>query len=202
MLGAAAIAGCGGDRGDAVEADAGLAWAAGVPEGFCFALKASQRITHQKRLEDAADPTGYLMETAGALGDRLGPILFQLPPNLRRDLRRLEAFLELLPADRRAAFEFRHESWFDDEVFAALARRGAALCVAEDGDLATPLRATAGWGYLRLRRQDYDEAAVAAWAERILAQPWSEAFVYFKHEDEARGPELAARLGDLIRSRT
>ena len=117
-------------------------------------------------------------------------------PNLKKDLPRLEEFLAVLPERARAAFEFRHASWFEDDVFEALRSRGAALCIAEDEELATPLVATAGWGYLRLRRQDYDEAAVAAWAEKIRAQAWNEAYAFFKHEDSGTGPRLAAVLAE------
>ena len=169
-------------------------WAAEVPESFRFALKAARRITHEKRLAEADQPLAHFLDTARTLGVRLGPILFQLPPFLRRDLPRLEAFLALLPADVPAAFEFRHDSWFEDAVFAALAARGAALCIADSDDLETPLRATAGFGYLRLRREAYDEAALAAWAGRISAQPWQEAYAFFKHEDAGVGPRLAAGL--------
>ncbi len=136
----------------------------------------------------------YFFRVAATLGERLGPALFQLPPNLKKDLPRLEAFLGVLPPGARAAFEFRHASWFEEDVFAALGARGAALCVAEDEELATPLVATTGWGYLRLRRQDYVEADVAAWADRVRAQSWDEAYVFFKHEDAGSGPKLAAEF--------
>jgi uncharacterized protein YecE (DUF72 family) len=169
-------------------------WAAQVPEDFRFVLKASQRITHRKRLKEAGEEVAYFFGVAAALGSRLGPTLFQLPPNLKKDLPRLEAFLALLPEGARAAFEFRHASWFEGDVFAALRAHGAALCVAEDEGLATPLEATCGWGYLRLRRQDYSGADVAAWAEKIRGQSWGEAFVFFKHEEAGSGPALAASL--------
>jgi uncharacterized protein YecE (DUF72 family) len=172
-------------------------WAREVPAAFSFALKASQRITHQKRLKDCAEPVEYFFRVAAELGERLGPVLFQLPPNLKQDLPRLREFLALLPDGRRCAFEFRHESWFCDETFEALRARGAALCIAEAEELATPLVATSDWGYLRLRRQDYDTAALRAWAERIGAQPWREAWCFFKHEDAGIGPRLAAELTSL-----
>ncbi len=170
-------------------------WAAQVPEHFRFALKASRRITHFRRLRDAGDETAYLLRTVAPLGARLGAILFQLPPNLPKDLPRLEAFLALLPEGTRAAFEFRHASWLDDEVFERLRARGTALCVADrgdDGEPETPVVATAPFGYLRLRREGYSEADLAEWAARIAAQPWQEAFAYFTHELE--GPALAASL--------
>jgi uncharacterized protein YecE (DUF72 family) len=173
-------------------------WAEQVPDGFSFALKAAQQITHRKRLKDAGDAVSYFLQVATTLGDRLGPILFQLPPNLKKDLARLAEFLAQLPRSFRAAFEFRHESWFDEEVFSALADAGAALCWAEDEELATPNQSTAGWGYLRLRRQDYGEAEVAAWADRIRAQTWSDAYVFFKHEDAGTGPRLAGRLREIL----
>lgn len=178
------------------------AWAEQVPDGFAFALKASQQITHRKRLREAGDAVSYFLQTASTLGDRLGPILYQLPPNLKKDLSRLTDFLSLLPPRSRSAFEFRHASWFDDEVFGALKERGAALCIAEDEDLATPSVATAGWGYLRLRRQDYGTSDLEAWAARIQSQAWSEAFVFFKHEEQGRGPALALELTGVLARET
>jgi len=171
-------------------------WAAETPEAFTFVLKAPQRITHQKRLGDVAADLDYFLGTADAMGAKLGPVLFQLPPFLKKDLPRLRSFLELLPAGRRAAFEFRHESWFDDEVRDALRERKAVLCTAdtEEGGPAAEIAPTADWGYLRLRRADYADDQVGAWADRIRAQPWQDAVVFFKHEDEARGPALAERL--------
>jgi len=169
-------------------------WAAQVPAEFRFILKASQRITHRKRLKEAGDEVAYFFQTASTLGERLGPTLFQLPPNLKKDLPRLESFLTVLPEGARVAFEFRHASWFEEDVFSVLRTHGSALCVAEDEELATPVVATAPWGYLRLRRQDYDDAAVAGWAEKVRAQPWSEAYVFFKHEDAGSGPKLAAEF--------
>jgi uncharacterized protein YecE (DUF72 family) len=169
-------------------------WAEQVPESFRFVLKAPQQITHRLRLKEAAEPVAYFFRVASTLGERLGPALFQLPPNLKKDLPRLTNFLGLLPAGSRSAFEFRHVSWFEADVFEALRSRGAALCIAEDADLATPLEATAGWGYLRLRRQDYVESDITAWAEKIRTQPWTEAYVFFKHEEAGAGPRLAAQL--------
>jgi uncharacterized protein YecE (DUF72 family) len=169
-------------------------WADQVPPEFRFVLKASQRITHHKRLKDAAQEVEYFFGVASTLGERLGPALFQLPPNLKKDLPRLESFLAVLPQGARAAFEFRHASWFEEDVFAALRASGAALCIAEDEELATPFVATAEWGYLRLRRQDYSDSDVGAWAERLRAQTWNEAYVFFKHEDAGAGPRLATEL--------
>lgn len=174
-------------------------WPEQVPPEFTFVLKASQRITHRKRLKDAADEVSYFFKNASALGARLGPVLFQLPPFLRKDLPRLTDFLALLPGETRAAFEFRHRSWYDDGVFAALQSRGAALCVSDTDEESTPLVPTAGWGYLRLRRCDYGEPDLGAWRDRILAQGWNTAFVFFKHEDEGTGPKLAAQFIGLSR---
>jgi uncharacterized protein YecE (DUF72 family) len=173
-------------------------WRAQVPPGFVFALKAPQRVTHAARLRDAGAPLGAFYRAAAELGPALGPVLFQLPPGLRCDLPRLEDFLASLPPGGRAAFEFRHPSWLDDRVFAALSRAGAALCLAESDDAATPPVATGGFGYLRLRRSAYTGLALRAWAERILAQPWAEAVVFFKHEEAARGPAFARALQELL----
>lgn len=172
-------------------------WAEQVPPHFAFALKASQRITHKARLVEAHAAVEYFFRAAAALGPRRGPVLFQLPPFLKRDVPRLAAFLDDLPEGARAAFEFRHASWFDDIVYGTLRERGAALCIADSETLETPFVATAPWGYLRLRRQDYGPADLAAWAERVRAQAWGEAFVFFKHEDAARGPALAEELQRL-----
>ncbi len=166
-------------------------WAEQVPAGFVFVLKASQRITHQKRLKDAGGEVDYFFGQAAALGDRLGPVLLQLPPNLKKDLPRLTDFLALLPAGARAAFEFRHASWFEDDVFQALSDRGAALCVAEDEELATPLRATTGWGYARLRRQDYGPEDLRRRAEQLPAAALERALRLLQARGRGRGPALA-----------
>jgi uncharacterized protein YecE (DUF72 family) len=178
------------------KADLLAAWAQATPAAFRFAPKAPQQITHRQKLVGSAEAVDYFTRALAAFGDKLGPILFQLPPFLRKDLPRLVDFLALLPKTLRAAFEFRHLSWFDDAVYEALRSHGAALCIAEAEDLATPLVPTASWGYLRLRRTDYDEAALAAWAKKVmaLAGTWSEAFVYFKHEEAGIGPKLASQL--------
>lgn len=173
-------------------------WRGQVPPGFEFALKAPQRVTHLKRLVDAGDLVAAFYRAAAELGPALGPVLFQLPPSLPRDLPRLRDFLTLLPAAGRAAFEFRHPSWLDDAVLDALAGAGAALCIADTDEGCTPLVATAGFGYLRLRRASYGEAELRAWGERILAQPWTEALAFFKHEDEARGPAFALAFRELL----
>lgn len=154
-------------------------WAKEVSGAFAFVLKAPQRITHKQRLKDAEDSVAYLFKVAAALEDRLGPVLFQLPPFLHKDLPRLCDFLKILPAERRVAFEFRHASWFDDEVYDALRGYGAALCIAEaEGDLEVPFVATAPWGYIRLRRPDYDDRELTAWGRRIREQSWQDALSF------------------------
>ena len=173
-------------------------WAEVVPEGFRFALKAPQLITHRKRLKEADEPVAGLFRVAATLGARLGPVLFQLPPNFRKDLPRLETFLDLLPGDARATIEFRHPSWFDEEVYAALRARGVALCVAHGEELDTPRVATADWGYLRLRQVTYTDADLRDWQGYVSAQRWSEAFVFFKHEDTGTGPTLARQFEALF----
>lgn len=160
------------------------AWAAQVPDPFTFAIKASQRITHYGRLKpEVASAVEFLLKNTAALGSRLGPILFQLPPNLKKDVDRLRAFIDTLPADRRYTIEFRHESWFEDDVFSALRDRDIAMCIIDQPDFASPVIATASWGYTRLHRFDYDAAALSEWAKRIAAQSWSDAYVYFKHDE-------------------
>ena len=176
-------------------------WASQVPPDFRFSIKASRRITHFKRLKDAGEETEYLLRTLGELGERLGVVLFQLPPKLALDLERLERFLEILPDGTQAAFEFRHDSWLDPGVFEALRGRNFALCVADtdDGD-AAPLVSTADWGYLRLRRPDYSREALADWADRIRETGWRDAFVFFKHEDAGAGPRMAANFLEIAAS--
>jgi uncharacterized protein YecE (DUF72 family) len=172
-------------------------WAGQVPETFRFAVKASQRITHQKRLKDAGDETRYLLDVTQALGARLGVLLFQLPPNLKLDLDRLDRFLELLPDRTRAAFEFRHASWLDPAVLERLRARAFAWVVNDDA-AAEPadFLITAPWAYVRLRREAYAREALAAWAARIRARELDEAFVFFKHE--GAGPRLAAEFCELF----
>src|SRR5690606_25036940 len=157
-------------------------WAAATPDGFRFVLKAPKRITHERRLKEYGDTLAVFVRLASALEGRLGPLLFQLPPNLKKDLPRLEAFLDDLPDTARAAFEFRHESWFDEDVFGALRARGAALCIADSEKLSTPLVRTAAFSYFRLRDEGYAEADIAAWAERVrAASAEGEVYVFFKH---------------------
>ncbi len=176
-------------------------WREQVPEGFRFALKAPQRVAYQ-RPAVARSALEAFLAAAAQLGPKLGPLLFKLPPTLGRDLPRLRDLLALLPRDARAVFDLRHPSWFHDDVLTALAEAGAALCLTDSDEGQTPVVATAGFGYLRLRRPDYDDAALASWLSRISLQPWAEAFVFFRHEDEARGPRLATRLAELAGGRT
>ena len=165
-------------------------WAESTPEAFRFAIKASRRITHDARLkaDTAADSVAYLYKNLATLGAKRGPVLFQLPPFLKKDLPRLSEFLALLPEGHRAVFEFRNESWFDDDVYAALQSAGAALCLSEREDNAPPpLVETAPWGYLRLRLESYSEGDLEKWIERLAGTRWQEAYVYFMHEPTAPG---------------
>jgi uncharacterized protein YecE (DUF72 family) len=170
------------------------AQAAQVPPAFTFAFKAPGRITHQKRMKDVAEPVQHLWETVAVLGARLGPVLYGLPPNMKKDVGRLAAVLAMTPAGRRVAVEFRHESWFDDETYDVLRAAGAALCIADAPDFTVPFVATAPWGYVRLRKVDYDAAEIASWAAKVRGAGWSDAVVYFKHEDTGSAPVLAEQL--------
>lgn len=178
-------------------------WAQATPAEFRFAIKASRRITHVSRLKGdaAADSVNYLYTRLAELGDKRGPVLFQLPPNLKKDLPRLTLFLQSLPADHRAAFEFRNETWFDDEVYDALRRAGASLCVSEREDNAPPpLVATASWGYVRLRLEQYSDDDLRTWAERLAQSDWAEVYVFFMHEPTA--PAYAQTLMHQFRQAT
>jgi uncharacterized protein YecE (DUF72 family) len=176
-------------------------WAATTPAHFRFTVKASRRITHDGRLkaDQVAESVAYLYGNLATLGDKRGPVLFQLPPNLKRDLPRLNDFLALLPPDHRAVFEFREPSWFDDGVYDALKTAGAALCLSEREDNAPPpLVRTTDWGYLRLRLEQYGEADLSRWAEHIAATGWRQAYAYFMHEPTA--PVYATALMALASS--
>ena len=175
-------------------------WGEQVPAGFSFVIKASQRITHNAKLGPAAaDPLAYLLDACGELGDRLGPVLYQTPPWLKKDVGVLKDFLALMPAGHRAAFEFRNPTWFDDDVYATLEARGAALVVADTGEEEKdpPLVRTADWGYARLRREVYPGDLLNEWVARLSQAGWQDLWVFFKHEDEATGPRLAARFREL-----
>ena len=175
-------------------------WAKAVPEAFTFVLKAPQRITHFARLKNVGDSVRFFCDTARILGGRLGPLFFQLPPSFKKDVSRLGDLLDLLPPDLRAAFEFRHASWFDDEVYARLRGRNAALCIADNEEGSTPAVATADWGYLRLRAVQYTDAQLAEWigTMRRIGAGWRDAFVFFKHEEAGTGPALARRFEALL----
>lgn len=176
-------------------------WAEQVPEDFVFALKAPQVITHLKRLKNVASEAEYLFRTLPVLDKRLGPVLFQFPPNFPANRQRLEAFLALIPGRISCVFEFRHPSWLDQEIIDLLAERGFGLCLADTDEKPTQgIISTADWGYLRLRRADYTEADLSRWLAAILAQPWERAYVFFKHEEEAIGPETAIRFRELANS--
>ena len=167
-------------------------WGGKVPDSFSFVLKASRKITHFKRLKEAGDELGYLLEVSEELGGRRGPILFQLPPNLKKDVERLRDFVTLFPDGFRAAFEFRNATWFDDDVYQVLGDAGAALVAADTGgDNDPPLVATASYGYARLRKETYEPGELTRWASDFKAQAWDDVFVFFKHEDEGAGPALA-----------
>ena len=175
-------------------------WAKETPEPFSFSLKAPRRITHDLRLRDAADPLTYFCETAKALKTKLGAMLFQLPPFLKKDVSRLEDFLHQVPPGFRPAFEFRNPSWFADDVYECLRRFDVALCIAEHEDRSAPFEQTASFGYFRLRRPDYTDEELAQCAQRLsdASARWNEIFVYFKHEAAGKGPMLAAKLYNLL----
>jgi uncharacterized protein YecE (DUF72 family) len=186
------------------KADVLSKWASQVPPDFLFVLKASRRITHITRLKDTDDSTGYLFTTAEVLGAKLGPVLFQLPPNFKKDVPRLREFLAKIPPLRQAVLEVRHDSWLDDEVYATLKERKVALCAAdmgagdEEAEKEVPLVPTAEWGYLRLRRDAYGDRDLEDWAQRVRDQPWQRAFVFFKHEEQGEAPRMAARFARIL----
>ena len=178
-------------------------WLAQAPEGFIYVLKAPQRITHIQKLKDASESVAMFCDAARVLGAHLGPLLFQLPPTFRCDVARLAEFLSVVPRDVRTAFEFRHDSWLVDEVYATLAAHGAALCIADFGDKNTPVHATARHGYFRLRDEGYQAADLERWADALAsrAADWDDVFVFFKHEDEGKGPEFARQFLDILAAR-
>jgi len=172
-------------------------WATQVPDGFTFVLKAPQRITHRQRLSESEEDVRYLFEAASTLGTKLGPVLFQLPPFFKKDSEKLRAFLGVLPPKSPVAFEFRHDSWCDDEVYSILRERDVPICLSDTDEVIDPnvlVIPTASWGYLRLRRTEYTGSAISDWARRIAKQQWREAYVFFKHEDEGRGPRFAEQF--------
>lgn len=174
-------------------------WTAQTPETFRFVLKAPQQITHRLRLKDAAEAAAEFVRRSAALGEQRGPLLFQLPPNLKADLPRLEIFLGALPAGIEPAFEFRHASWFQDATWALLRVHGAAVCIAQTDDLDTPVVRTAPFGYVRLRREDYTDAELAGWTARLRAvEGWERVYVFLKHDEAGRAPALARGFLDKL----
>ena len=174
-------------------------WSDDTPDDFRFIIKASRRITHFKRLKDADEPMHYLLRNIDALGPKLGAVLFQLAPNMRCNLERLDGFLKLLPDDLPISFEFRNASWFEDAVFDRLKARNIAICHSDDETLNLPFISTADWGYLRLRKPKYDKRTLNKWLKTIEAAEWRNAHVFFKHEDEGAGPKLAGKFLELCR---
>ncbi len=177
-------------------------WAEQVHDDFVFAIKAPQVITHLKRLRNVAEETEYLFRTLPVLKSKLGPVLFQFPGSFRVDRPALEDFLGLITGDMSCAFDFRSPSWIDNEVLDVLRKKGCCLCI-EDTDENPPseILSTAPWGYLRLRRPDYSEADLSEWLQRIISQKWERAFVFFKHEEEAKGAEMARHFRQLAGSK-
>jgi uncharacterized protein YecE (DUF72 family) len=175
-------------------------WASQVPPEFRFVMKASRRITHNGRLKNEDGSLEYLLQAVNPLGHRMGPTLFQLPPTFKKDPARLQSFLSRLPRRWPAAVEFRHQSWFDEEVYQLLRDRDVALvAVDEDEGEGAPLIPTAAWGYLRLRRIHYDRSQLSSWAAGIGEQPWSEAYVFLKHEEGSpTGPAAAEELKRIV----
>jgi uncharacterized protein YecE (DUF72 family) len=174
------------------------AWTEATPARFRLTVKASRRITHEARLKETGASVRSFCERVSLLGEKLGVVLFQLPPNLKKNLDLLDSFLETFPRGVRAAFEFRSDSWHDDAVYERLRARSLALCIADSEKLSTPIVPTAEYGYLRLRDEGYEEADIDRWAEVIRAQSWAETFVYFKHEEHGKGPEFARLLMDRL----
>lgn len=173
-------------------------WAEQVPAHFIFAVKAPQVITHFRRLRHVGEEARYLFGTLPVLAGKLGPVFFQFPETFHADRPLLEAFIELIPGDISAAFEFRHPSWLEDEILGLLRSRGCCLCIADTDEIpADRIISTASWGYLRLRRAEYTDADLTAWLDKIRAEKWKKAFVFFKHEDEAKGPLSAMRFHEL-----
>ena len=175
-------------------------WNKLTPSTFRFGLKAPQKITHWSKLRDCGDTMRYFHDITSGLGEKLGPVLFQLPPNFKKDTFVLADFVNSLPSGIHAAFEFRHESWFGDEVWEIFKKGNVALCIADTESLATPKVATSDWGYVRLRREDYAKIDIERWADFVREQKerWSDAYIYFKHEEAGIGPKLAKQMMELL----
>ena len=175
-------------------------WLQQVNSDFKFSIKASRKITHFQRLKETDDTSEYLFRNVRSLGQSLGCILFQLPPNLKKDSERLKKFLDVIPQEFRAAFEFRHESWYDDEIYKLLQDRNSALVITETDEAPeAEFIKTADWTYLRLRRTQYADDELKTRAEKIKSQNWNDIFVFFKHEDEGTGPALAGKFIDITK---
>lgn len=174
-------------------------WSDGTPERFTFTLKAPRRITHDAKLQRCEDMLQAFCRTAKTLGPKLAVLLFQLPPNFKKNADVLRAFVELLPEGTRAAFEFRHASWLDAESFDALRARNIALCIADSEKMSTPVEVTADYAYFRLRNEGYQQTDIEKWASIVKTLPPKDAFVYFKHEEQGLGPEFAQRLIAALR---
>lgn len=175
-------------------------WAESTPDNFRFTLKAPRRITHEARLSNCQELVEGFCDRSQALGSKLGVLLFQLPPSFKLDLELLDGFLKWIPSGTRAAFEFRNASWLTEEVYARLEEKDLALCIADSEKSTTPVVATAGYGYFRLRDEGYGEEEIRAWSDRIKEHKgvWGDVFVYFKHEEEGKGPEFAKALMDCL----
>jgi uncharacterized protein YecE (DUF72 family) len=170
-------------------------WKSQVPENFRFTMKASQLITHFKKLKDAGNETRFMLKRFAAFEDHMGAVLFRLPPDMKKDIKRLESFLKHLPADPPAAFQLEDPTWFDDDVFALLRSQNRAFSITDTDEMPlSHINKTADWGYVRLRRVNYSESELKEWIVRIQAQDWTNTFVFFKHEDEGTGPKLAAQF--------
>ena len=179
-------------------------WTKLTPANFRFALKAPQKITHWSKLRECTDTIRYFHDITSGLGQKLGPVLFQLPPTFKKEPMVIADFLNCLPSDLRAAFEFRHESWFSDDIWEILKSRNVALCIAETEEFATPRVATADFGYLRLRREDYTTSDITRWCDFVSQQreQWRDIFIYFKHEEAGIGPKLAAEMIEMLSGQT
>lgn len=173
-------------------------WRQQVPDNFRFSIKASRRISHKKRLKDTEEETGYLFDMLQVLGECLGIVLFQMPPHFRKDRETLSYFLGSLPGRIPCAFEFRHESWFDQDIFDLLRAHNKTLCIADETNTKfNQIIRTADVGYVRLRRTEYSPADLTSWAKSLLAKNWPQCFVFFKHEDDCAGPQLPLSLIDI-----
>ena len=177
-----------------------LNWVEQVPDAFRFVLKASRRITHIHRLKNVDEALGWYLQACSYLEDKRGPSLFQLPPNMKKDANCLRGFVDQLPHGWRSAFEFRHDSWFDDETYEILRAKNCALCIADTDEKEATQVATADWGYLRLRGQAYKKKDLKEWAGWVTDQPWEDAFVFFKHEEEGSGPDFGKQFMKLVGS--